>query len=143
MIVPKIQVSELTLMKQFFLKTFGVVQQKALKKTLLLECRNNLIRIYTVTAKKCNIYSLYIRLHLCIMYSSVPCKAVSIRSTPYKFTSYTLTSKKRLWYTIWRNIMIRKLDFFSENCFKKRSISFNSVPNQKSKCSKNKIKVQL
>ena len=39
--------------------------------------------------------------------------------------------------------MIRKLDFFSVNCLKQRSISFNSIPNEKEKYYKNKIKVQL
>ena len=32
-------------------------------------------------------------------------------------------------------------DFFSENYLKQGSISFNSIANQKSKCSENKIKV--
>ena len=52
-------------------------------------------------------------------------------------------TKARLLYAIWRNIMKKKLDFFSENCLKSGSISFNSIANQKSKCSKNKMKLQL
>ena len=83
-------------------------------KKLLLEYWNNLIRKYTAKVKKCNIYSLYITLNLCIH--------------PFhtkQFTSYTLTSKCPMYP--WH---VQKQDFYiqyGETLWKRNLVSFQKI----------------